>query len=466
MLTPPPACRSLAGWLIAAIIVAPTMTLDAAEPNWKAGIAKAVITPKESIWLAGYGGRTKPSQGKHHDLWIRVLAVEDTAGHRGIVLSSDTLGISKPIYEDVVSRLGQSHGLSRAQIMLHASHTHCGPVLKNALYDTYPLDAEQIAKIETYSAWLTDTIVDTVAKAIQDLQPATLHRGQGTAEFAVNRRANREADVPMLREQGKLLGPVDHSVPVLAVRSPDGGLRAVVFMYACHNTTLSFDYFCGDYAGFAQYALEERHPGATAMFVLGCGADQNPLPRRTVELCQQYGAQLADAVDAVLKTPLSPVASKLETSVELVDLALGSLPDKAKLETMAAAAPSYSQRWATRMLKRLADGPPLPKSYPYPVQAWRLGSEQLWIVLGGEVVVDYSQIFKARYGESAWVTGYANDVMAYIPSHRVLLEGGYEGQSSMLVYGQPAERWADDVEDRVTAGVERVISRLGAGTQR
>ncbi|HUQ69926.1 MAG TPA: neutral/alkaline non-lysosomal ceramidase N-terminal domain-containing protein [Planctomycetaceae bacterium] len=449
------------GGLLIAIAVCLMSPLPAAEPVWKAGIARAVITPTESMWLAGYGSRTKPSEGKLHDLWIRVLAVEDAGGHRGIVLSSDTLGISKPIYDEVVQRLGQSHGLTRAQIMLHASHTHCGPVLKSALYDIYPLDAEQIAKIEKYSAWLTDTIVDTVSAAIKDLQPATLVRGQGSAGFAVNRRNNREPDVPRLREQGKLLGPVDHSVPVLAVKKPDGSLKAVVFMYACHNTTLSFDQFCGDYAGFAQYALEDRHPGATAMFVLGCGADQNPLPRRTVELCQQYGIQLADAVDAVLKNPLQPVSPKLQTEIELADLALGALPEKSKMEAMAAAAPNYSQRWAARILKEQAAGATLPTSYPYPIQAWRLGGEQLWIALGGEVVVDYSLKFKGRYGEGAWVTGYANDVMAYIPSHRVLLEGGYEGQSSMMVYGLPAERWGADVEDRVTAGVERVVSRLG-----
>jgi hypothetical protein len=440
--------------------------LPAAEPTWKAGVGRAVITPQESIWLAGYGGRTKPSEGKLHDLWIRVLALEDAAGHRGIILSSDTLGISKPIYEEVVARLGRAHGLTRAQLMLHASHTHCGPVLKSALYDIYPLDAEQIAKIERYSAWLIDTIVDTVGAAINDLQPATLSHGSGTAGFAVNRRNNREPDVPMLREQGKLLGPVDHSVPVLAVRRPDGALRAAVFQYACHNTTLSFDQFCGDYAGFAQYALEDRHPGVTAMFVLGCGADQNPLPRRTVELAQNYGTQLADAVDAVLTDKLPSLSPTLQTEFEMIDLALGALPERAKLESMAAAQESYSQRWAARMLKRQAEGPPLETSYPYPVQAWRLGGTQSWIALGGEVVVDYSLKFKGRYGEGTWVIGYVNDVMAYIPSHRVLLEGGYEGQSSMMVYGLPAERWAGDVEDRVTAGVERVMSRLGAGPQR
>jgi neutral ceramidase len=89
-----------------------------------------------------------------------------------------------------------------------------------------------------------------------------------------------------------------------------------------------------------------------------------------------------------------------------------------------------------------------------------LGEQFLWLTLGGEVVVDYSLKFKGEFGYDTWVTAYANDVMAYIPSARVRLEGGYEGQSSMIVYGQPSERWAADVEDRLTAGVRRVVARV------
>ena len=74
-------------------------------------------------------------------------------------------------------------------------------------------------------------------------------------------------------------GPVDHDVPVLQVDRADGALLAVVFGYACHCTVLDCYKFCGDYAGFAQVDLETRHPGAQAMFVAGCGGDQNPIPR-------------------------------------------------------------------------------------------------------------------------------------------------------------------------------------------
>src|SRR5207248_3060216 len=107
--------------------------------------------------------------------------------------------------------------------------------------------------------------------------------GTGTCDFAVSRRNNKEVDVPRLRQQLALKGPDDHDVPVLRASRADGSLAAVVLGYACHCTVLDFYKFCGDYAGFAQIELETRYPGAQAMFVAGCGADQNPLPRRRLE---------------------------------------------------------------------------------------------------------------------------------------------------------------------------------------
>ena len=432
----------------------------AAEPTWKAGVAKSVITPKEPIWMAGYGGRTKPAEGTLHDLYVRVLALEDASGRRGIILASDTLGISKPIYDEVSRRLKDQFNLDRSQIMLHGSHTHCGPVLRNALYDTYPLDAAEIQRIEKYSDWLTDEIVATIDRALKDLRPATLSRGVGTADFGVNRRTNREPDVPMLREQNLLVGPVDHTVPTLAVRDMNGKLVAVAFAYACHNTVLSFQQWCGDYSGFAQYDLEAKHPGSVALFCMGCGADQNPLPRRTVELAQSYGKRLSSAVDAVLAQPLDRVAPTLRTSHEFVQLAMQGLPKTEELQKLASANPSHSQRWASRILKLIESKADIPLVYPYPVTVWKLGDDQLWIALGGEVVVDYAHRLKAEHGERTWVTAYVNDVMAYIPSRRVLLEGGYEGQSSMIVYGLPTDRWAEDIEERIANAVGRLVERV------
>lgn len=278
-------------------------------------------------------------------------------------------------------------------------------------------------------------------------------------DFAANRRNNPQREVRELRAKGEpLKGPVDHSVSVLAVRGPDKSLRAVVFGYACHATTLSLYQWSGDYPGFAQIALEQDFPGAVAMFHAGCGADQNPLPRRSIALCGKYGFTLADAVQEVLKKPMRPIASQLGTALELVELDFEKTLSREDLEA-GLKNNRYFKRRAERLLKQLDEGRSFAPSYPYPVQVWKLGDEQLWITLGGEVVVDYSLRFKAKYGPQTWVTGYSNDVMSYIPSHRVWEEGGYES-AAFYVYGQPADRWAPDIEERITASVGRLVEKL------
>jgi neutral ceramidase len=431
---------------------------QAGTPTWKAGTTKTAITPQQPLWLAGYAGRDHAAEGTLHDLWIKVLALESPDGQRAVVVTSDLLGFPQSIAQRICQELHAQCGLQRSQIMLTCSHTHSGPVLSGALLDCYPLDDQQRALIAEYSANLEKVVVATTAKALAAMTPATVWAATGKATFAVNRRNNREAEAPKLREAGTpLKGPVDPSVPVMAVRDSDGRLRAIVFGYACHNTTLSGYQWCGDYAGFAQIAVEEKHPEALAMFYMGCGADQNPIPRRSVALAQQYGNMLSAAVEEVLNQPMAPVAPKLQTEYTTIDLPYRPLPPQSELEALAKSS-GYRARWAKRMLALAAKAEPLPQSYRYPVQVWKLGGNQLWIALGGEVVVDYALTLKARYGEPTWIAGYANDVMAYIPSRRVWEEGGYE-QGAFEVYGMPAQGWTGDVEERILRCVDQLVKQ-------
>jgi neutral ceramidase len=458
----------MAWWVVAVWLAGPLC--GAEQATWKAGTARANITPTEALWMAGYGSRTNPASGKLMDLWIKVLALQDAQGHHAIILTSDWLGFPQSIYQHTCAALKEKFELKPDEIILSASHTHCGPVLRGALYDVYPLDQNQIKLIEKYSTELEGKIVETVGRAVGDMGPAQLAAGQGTAGFAVNRRNNLEPDVPKLIEQGALKGPVDHSVPVLAVYGPDGKLKAVLFGYACHNTVMDFYQWCGDYAGFAQMALEVSHPEATAMFFMGCGADQNPLPRHRLGLARQYGNSLAEAVEAALQAGPRPLAPELRTAMELVSLQLGPPPTEAELEKLKTDKSAMTRRWATRLLADLKAGKPFIRTYPLPVQAWQFGGQQLLITLGGEPVVDWSLKFKKELGWRTWVAGYCNDVMGYLPSLRVLKEDvpplaqprwGYEGAHSMQVYGLPASRWADDVETRVEDGVRRVVASVG-----
>lgn len=432
-----------------------------ADNFWKVGVAKTDITPPEGLWMAGYASRDKPAEGKLMSLWVKALALEDAQKNRGVIVTTDTLGIPQSIYRNVAGAVAKQFNLKSEQIILSASHTHCGPVLRGALYDAYPLDEKQRELIEKYSASLEAKMVETVGNALKDLTPARISAGQGNAGFAVNRRNNAEGKVPQLIQQRALKGPTDHSVPLLAVSTLDGKLKAVLFGYACHNTVMSFYQWSGDYAGFAQIALEKSHPGTTAMFFMGCGADQNPLPRKELIFAERYGNMLAAAVEEVLLLPPRALEPRLTTKMEVVTLDFGPAPTEPELEKLTQDKADSHRRWANRLLAELKAGKVLAKSYPYPIQAWKL-DEQLLVTLGGEPVVDYSLKFKQQFGKDTWVAGYCNDVMTYIPSLRVLKEGGYEGGGAMIPYSQPALRWGDDVEDLISAAVSQLVRQLHA----
>ncbi len=428
--------------------------------GWKAGIAKAVITPEKSVWLAGYGSKRAPD-GKLHDLWMKALALEDNAGHRAVLITSDFQGVPKLMSDPVFAQLKTKFGLERQHVMFTFSHNHCGPRLGDDLIDYYPVEEDQEKLVEEYTAQMVVKTVEMVGEALKKLAPANLQMGEGRATFAVNRRNNREADVAALLEKGTpLVGPVDHTVPVLTVTRPDGALEAILFGYACHPTTLSFLTWCGDYPGFAQLELEKNHPGATAMFVNTCGGDQNPLPRRKVELCEKYGHMLAVGVEEALKRPLKPISGGLKTAFEIVDLAYLTVVPREELEELKKNGNGIKQRWATRLLKKLDAGGKFESAYPYPIHAWRLGKEMLVIGMGAETVVDYALRFKNEFGPGTWVCGYADDMISYIPSRRVWNEGGYEGGSNLYEYGRPAYRWAGDIEDRIAASVQKLVKQV------
>lgn len=438
--------------LLPTIILVTSGISMGAEPGWQAGLAKAKITPEAGLWMAGYAARDHGADSTMHDLWIKALALADEDGNKAVLVSLDLLGLPRSMYANVCSKVKDRCDLSQSQIMLCASHSHSGPVLRGALYDIYPLDDDQLARIEKYSSALEDTLVETIAKALTAMSPAQLDLGGSATSFAANRRALRTGATGAA-------APVDHVVPVMRVRSPEGKVRAIVFGYACHATTLDICQWNGDYPGFAQLALEERYPGAEAMFVAGCGADQNPNPRRSVELCQQHGLALADAVCEAMDSPMEPIAPELQTAVTLIDLPFGEQPSDEYLEKTAQGS-DYAARWAKRLLKQKRAGQPFAKSYPaYPVQAWRLGDYQL-IALGGEVVVDYVLALRDRLGPNTWVAAYSNDVMAYIPSARVRAEGGYEA-GAFSVYGLPAMSWSADIEERVLDAAEKLSEQVG-----
>lgn len=433
--------------------------------TWHACVSRAVITPKEPMWMSGYAARDHAAEGTLHDLWCKVLALK-TAENQAVLVSLDLVGISRELSESILAELRKRYGLKRHQVCLATSHTHTGPVVDGNLNAMYFLDEASNQQVRDYGRFLQETVVRSVGDAIENLAPASLEFAVGEATFAVNRRENREADVPELREKGALKGPFDHDVPVITVRHGDR-LAAIVFGYACHATTLGFYQWSGDWPGFGQIELEKMFPGTTALFFAGCGADQNPLPRRTVELAQKYGREIAVAVQReIVQKRTKPLAASLRTAASRVRLPFAKPLGRDQLTDQLEDPNKYVAGRARVLLQRLEETGSVLRHYDYPVQAWRLGDRVDFVMLGGEVVVDFALRIKAmQTTRTVFVGAYMNDVMAYIPSERVLREGRYEGATAMVYYGLPSA-WASGVEDAICNAVEELMKSFDRASPR
>ncbi|MCL4179813.1 MAG: neutral/alkaline non-lysosomal ceramidase N-terminal domain-containing protein [Verrucomicrobia bacterium] len=442
--------------LLLAFLLTAAPALDASD--FQAGTARRNITPQIPFWLSGYAARTNPAARVNHDLWAKALALQDRSGTRVVIVTTDLIGLPHEISTAAANQLRDRFLLPRANILFNSSHTHAGPVVWPNLRVMFDLNPADQAAALAYAHRLADTLAEVASDALTRLEPARLKYGLGQASFAINRRQPASDGVRIGENPA---GPVDHDVPVLRIEHPHGPLRAVLFGYACHNTTLvGHNYeIDGDYAGAAQRALEQDHPGTTALFLMLCGGDQNPNPRGTFQLAEQHGKTLAAAVSATLHRNLEPVDPSLQAAFSQIRLEFAP-HSRETFETEAQSDHVFRQRRARLMLDAYDRGDPV-RSVAYPVQAIRLGANLALLGLGGEVVVDYGLELKKEFGcNRLVVAGYCNEVMCYLPNVRILREGGYEPVDSMIYYGQPGP-FTDSVEATLLEAARSTLSQAG-----
>jgi putative membrane-bound dehydrogenase-like protein len=434
--------------LAAACILLVISQAEADEPLVDVGVAKRDITPDYPIRLSGYGNRRTESDGVAQRLWAKALAVGSDADGPAVLVTVDNCGVPDGLTEEIARRLKQRGGIARERFALAFSHTHTGPCLTGAIPYLFSTDIPEAHQehIDRYTKELTDALEGVALEALAARRPGRLAWAQGKATFAANRRTSG--------------GPVEHDLPLLRVTDPDGTLRAVLVSYACHCTTLGGDFnqICGDWAGYAQEHIEREHPDAVALVAIGCGADANPQPRTGLDLAERHGEEIAREVQRLLAGDFTPVSPKLTCRFQRVELPYQDLPTPDQWRERAAQGGPVGYH-AAKMLERLERGEKLPTQLSYPVQVWAFGDDLAMVFLGGEVVVDYSLRLKDEYdGSRLWVNSYSNAAPCYVPSRRVLREGGYEAGGSDVYYGKTAP-FTPAVEDLIVGTVHKLLPR-------
>ncbi len=454
-------CRLLlaaaaAALLAAGLSVTRSATADAEAPPWKVGLASAKITPEGPIRMAGYASRKKPSEGVLADLFAKAMAIEDAQGHRAVLVTCDVIGFRDQVAKGVCDAIEKKTGIKRHQVLLCPSHTHTGPSVGLTRDPDSKVPDDEQRVVHEYTQKLIAELADLAAAALADLKPARLSYGLGAVSFVMNRREFTHRGV---RLGFNPRGYVDRGVPVLRVDDPQGKPRAVVFGCACHNTTLTGQHFVlsGDYAGFAQAHVEEKMPGAQAMFIIGCGGDANPYPRGQVEHAKEHGSELGGEVVRVAGGKLKAIGGPLCTVLEAADAPLLPVPSPEKLAEMVKG-PHHVSYCAKKMLAAVEAGETLPETYPVPIAVWQFGQDLTLVAISGEVLGGYVPLVEKAVGPlNLWVSGYANDTFGYLPTAAALEEGGYETRGLFVAPGF----FTPKAQDVVVARIRELAAKAG-----
>jgi neutral ceramidase len=430
-----------------------------AMASYKIGIAKTKITPEIPFWMTGYAARKVPASGVLHDLWAKAIIIEERPGHRIVIVTTDLLGLPRQITQKAANELETKFNIARGQIMFNSSHTHSGPMVWPSLSIIADYTYDDQKKVSAYGDFLADKLVAVVTEAMGNITDMRLSVGHTQVLFGANRRHVTNTGVSQAVNKE---GIIDHDVPVFKITTPDGKVKGILFGYACHNTTIQAEntLINGDYAGFAQLALEAKYPDAIAMFVLGCAGDQNPAPRGTVVLARQHGEDLAAQVSKLVDGKMRAINPTLQSTYSTIDLEFKPYP-LGKYQKDITTGDSFVQRRAKLMLDAYNRGWDI-THYNYPIQVINFGNSFYIIALAGEPTVDYSLKLKQLLkNKDVFVAGYCNEVVCYIPSERVLAEGGYEADDNLIYYGM-AGPFKPGLENKIINKVIADIKKISA----
>ncbi len=396
-----------------------------------------------------------------HPLWAKALVIEDRQGSRVVIVTTDLVGFVREISESIGARVHKLTGIERERILFNSSHTHCGPLVSGFGPGAYNLPKEFQAAVDQYTREMEDKVVALIADACKTMQPAELAYSEDESDLGANRRRIKDGKWTGMGVNRD--GPFERLVPVLKVSGQNGETLSLLFGYGCHNTTLgaSVYRYNGDYAGFAQIAIQKAHPGATAMFTIGCGGDSNPVSwcGSRPEKAAEFGDSLAAAVDRALTKKLRPIKGPLRVAFGRVDLPFTKPLDVTELEQQRARGKGRVQARAEFLLEYAVKHGAPPTAYPCPVQVVRFGDDLSIIALPGETCVGYALRLRKEFeGQKLWVAGYSNEVFSYIPCKRVLAEGGYEATGAMISYGWPSP-FKPEIEDRIVGLVKKLMAQ-------
>lgn len=439
--------------------------------------AKENITPVEPVFMHGFGARTHKTEGTLDPIYAKIALIQ--AERSLLFVTIDALGSDRSFVVGVKDALKETFGLEHADVLINFSHTHHSvyltgrdPALRKGGYsmgqERWPSSEEELdyTEDERYYDRVKDAIVQMVGTGYENLAEGELLLGRADSDFGVSRR--RPDGKGGVEWKPYYEGEIDKDLFVLKLVDAEQNVKGILYNYGCHTTAMGSDNysFSGDFAGRTSQWLEEAFPGATALFLQGCGGEIKPRKgavgdkfksctyEETVEAGIDLAKEVADLLERGVFTPvrggqyrtvlLDPLIYTEQTPIEHYETIMND-PDMNE----------FYQKSAERTIRAIQNGT-IKDRLPLYISIWELDDETRIISMEGEVSTEYALTIKKLFGGGkTLVLGYTNGVFCYIPTAKMIREGGYEATCNFF-FGLRGP-FVPEIEDIIIGQIAKAV---------
>ncbi|HOJ12655.1 MAG TPA: neutral/alkaline non-lysosomal ceramidase N-terminal domain-containing protein [Clostridiales bacterium] len=418
------------------------------------GVNKKLITPKESIDLAGFGTSDRKAVGVHDDLYITTLALQH-GDKRILIICGDIIGFGFNFTKRIKEDIHEKFGFNEDEILLNASHTHSGPqTLENMLVSVGEMYHEYMENLHNY-------VISSAESALNSMDKVDIYYGETQCNICINRRLITDGKANF---QPNEKGIADKAVTVLKFMKGNM-VKAVLFSYACHPSIVGTKYISSDYPGAAKKVIEDGLGKDTvALFMQGCCGN---IRARTVEgnsfrtgtwddvenFGNELGTKVVDLCNGKMKKA-SEAGMDISSQIIHLQIPIKDIPEKKKLEAIKKSGSTDEKLWAAKMLDKYSS---ITDTLPFVVQRITLSDDISIITMSGEVCIEYGLYVKNKNPDKIIIpVAYSNGVTGYIPTEEMFSEGGYEPYGSTIYYSFPSQL-DTSVEKIVVDALDKII---------
>ncbi len=401
------------------------------------GSAKDIITPSIEMSPIGFGVTYgKPFKNYHDDLYVRTLMLKDSEGETVILMAFDLLFHDDTLVEALRNYAYEKFGVPKDNLHIAFTHTHFGPAVKGYNFKHYK---------DEYEKFIFERACCTIDRAFLSTFTGTLKFATVNGDWNISRRLMQDG---VMRFRPNPLGEYDGNLYLFKLEDENGKMRALAVNFACHPSNLdSTDYhysMSSEYPGRLCQKIEGEYYGCNAIFFQGFGADTK-LRRAgnsatfhgiTPEDCDEVASAMAHRIKAKLLTnDWQTLPVSLGAKAFQVELPLDVYP-KEKYEEFFN---FYSTNRRVELMfdnckKVLETYDDMPDTLTLSCGAIQINPDFYIFSMGGEPGINIATVLRESFPDKTLVCFGYNNAIAYVPSDKMIEEGGYEAEESVPEY--------------------------------